>query len=70
LGTWPSADHGRARGLHAGGFVHDLTIRGDSVVDLKGPTLIGATIGSMLVLAAAYAVGWTTAGRSPHEYGG
>jgi uncharacterized membrane protein YeaQ/YmgE (transglycosylase-associated protein family) len=43
-----------------GGFVHDLTIRGDSVLALRGPSLAGSAIGAVLLLAVAYALGWTS----------
>jgi hypothetical protein len=44
---------GAAGGL-LGGFISDLTIRGDSVMNFRGPTLIGAIVGSTILVALVY----------------
>lgn len=42
-----------------GGFVHDLILRGDSVMNFRGPTVIGAVVGAVLLLVVAALIGWT-----------
>lgn len=43
-----------------GGFVHDIILRGDSVMNFRGPTVLGAIIGSVVIIAILVATGWTT----------
>lgn len=43
-----------------GGFVHDLILRGDSVMNFRGPTVLGAIVGSLVMIAILVAMGWTT----------
>ncbi len=43
-----------------GGFVHDMILRGDSVMNFRGPTVLGAIIGSLVMIAILVAMGWTT----------
>ena len=53
-------------GAVVGGFLVDLAVRGDSVMHFKGPTLIGAIVGSLVVWALASLVSRQTpsSGRS------
>ena len=44
-----------------GGFLTDLTIRGDSVLNLNATTLVGALLGAVLVLASGYRLARSTA---------
>ncbi len=51
-----------------GGFVNDMALRGDSVMNFRGPTVLGAIIGSLVMIAILVAIGWTkpsTDGRRP-----
>ena len=42
-----------------GGFVHDLILRGDSVMNFRGPTVIGAVVGAVILLGVAVLIGWS-----------
>lgn len=46
------APNGAAGPLGAvlGGFIADLVLRGDSVMNFRGPTLIGAVIGGIVMI--------------------
>lgn len=44
-------------GAVLGGFAVDLVMRGDSVMNFRGPTLVGAVAGALLFLGVSYLVG-------------
>jgi uncharacterized membrane protein YeaQ/YmgE (transglycosylase-associated protein family) len=52
-------------GAVLGGFGADLARVGDSVMAFRGPTLIGAAIGSILLLFLAYRLGWNAQDTPP-----
>jgi uncharacterized membrane protein YeaQ/YmgE (transglycosylase-associated protein family) len=41
-------------GAIIGGFLSDLIVHGDSVMNFRGPTLIGAIVGAIVALAGSF----------------
>lgn len=50
-------------GAVVGGFLADLSLAGDSVMNFQGPTVLGAAIGAVVLIAITYRAGWTTTSR-------
>ncbi len=50
-------------GAVLGGFLADLSLAGDSVMNFRGPTVLGAVIGATILIAITYRMGWTTRSR-------
>lgn len=48
-----------------GGYLGDLMLRGDSVLHFRGPTLIGAVMGVLVLMVVENGVAWAT--RSSHR---
>ena len=54
----PPLSAGAVGGL-VGGYIADLVLKGDAVAHFRGPSVIGAIIGALILLGLFALVGWT-----------
>ena len=50
-----------------GGYVADLILKGDAVAHFRGPSVIGAVVGALILVGLFVLVGWTAEAGAPHD---